>query len=158
MAPHNLRPALYYAAINGRADELAAALKRGARLGWTDMGKGRSALWVAAYYGEEECLRLLLEAGASVDQPNRNGATPLWVACQGGYAACTAMLLASGARVDAPMRNGGTPLLVAVFANQPACVRQLLAAGADARRVFNGKDALMWARDSDFGTPNPTRP
>ena len=41
VAPHNLRPALYYAAINGRPDELAAALKRGARLGWTDMGKVR---------------------------------------------------------------------------------------------------------------------
>ena len=48
------------------------------------------------------------------------------------------------------MRNGGTPLLVATFANQPACVRLLLAAGADATRVFNGKDALTWARDSDF--------
>jgi hypothetical protein len=73
VAAQNLRPALYYAAINGRPDELAAALQRGARLAWTDMGKGRSALWVAAYYGEDECLRLLLEAGASVEPRVESG-------------------------------------------------------------------------------------
>ena len=81
MAAQNLRPALYYAAINGRPDELAAALQRGARLAWTDMGKGRSALWVAAYYGEDECLRLLLEAGASVEPRVESGlpsACPSW--------------------------------------------------------------------------------
>ena len=104
--PQNLRPALYYAAINGRPDELAAALMRGADLGWTDMGKGRSALWVAAYYGEEECLRLLLEAGAGVDQSNLNGATPLWVACQGGYAGCTRRLLVAGVSSNKPSESG----------------------------------------------------
>ena len=102
----NLRPALYYAAINGRPNELAAALTRGADLGWTDLGKGRSALWVAAYYGEEECLRLLVEAGAGVDQSNLNGATPLWVACQGGYAGCTRRLLAAGVSSNKPSESG----------------------------------------------------
>ena len=129
---------------------LGQAVRRGAHLNWADVGKGRTALWVAAYYGEEQCVRLLVDAGAPVDQPNVNGATPLWVACQGGYDGVAAVLLKSGAAVDAPMRNGSTPLLVAMFGNRVACVRTLLSHGADASHVFNGKPALAWATDSGF--------
>ena len=50
----NLRPELYYAAINGDHRLLDAAIARGASLTWADLGKGRTALWVASYYGEDE--------------------------------------------------------------------------------------------------------
>ncbi len=49
-----LRPELYYAAAHGNVDALDAAIARGASLTWADLGKGRTALWVASYYGEDE--------------------------------------------------------------------------------------------------------
>ena len=105
--PERLRSELYFLAARGDARTLSErlALSGGAGgrldLAWSDMGKGRTALWVAAYYGEEACVRLLVEAGAPVDQPNVNGATPLWVACQGGYDGVASLLLAWRSRIAA---------------------------------------------------------
>ena len=149
--PERLRSELYFLAARGDARTLSErlALSGGAGgrldLAWSDMGKGRTALWVAAYYGEEECVRLLVQAGAPVDQPNVNGATPLWVACQGGFERCAAVLLEAGADAEAPTNHGPTPMLAAVAGDHVGCLRRLLTAGADATAEHDERGMLDWA-------------
>ena len=60
---------------------------------------GRTALWSAAFFGEDECAALILEADAAVDLPNTNGWTPLCVACQGGHLETVKLLIKAGAQL-----------------------------------------------------------
>ncbi|MCI0436468.1 MAG: ankyrin repeat domain-containing protein, partial [Gemmatimonadetes bacterium] len=61
-------------------------------------------------------LRLLIAAGADVNQPNDRGWTPLHQAAYRNDVAMVSALLAAGARVDAEAHGeGGTPLAIALF-------------------------------------------
>jgi ankyrin repeat protein len=79
--------------------------------------------------GDEETLRLLLEAGADVAHPNAHGWTPLHQAAYGDHASLAAFLLEHGAPPDLSARGaGGTPLVVALFWGHHAVVEPLAAA------------------------------
>ncbi|XP_072229397.1 ankyrin repeat and SOCS box protein 3 isoform X2 [Leuresthes tenuis] len=56
-----------------------------------------SPLFVAAQYGQTECLEILVNAGASVNIQAADLATPLLIASQEGHQACVALLLDHGA-------------------------------------------------------------
>lgn len=56
-----------------------------------------SPLFVAAQYGQQECLEILVNAGASVDAQAADLATPLLIASQEGHRACVKFLLDHGA-------------------------------------------------------------
>merc|ERR1712153_64454 len=57
--------------------------------------------------GHPECVRLLLEASAAINQAKENGATPLFVACQNGHLEVAKLLSSYGAsRAATPF---GTP-------------------------------------------------
>merc|ERR1712153_184596 len=57
--------------------------------------------------GHPECVRLLLEAGAAIDQAKNNGATPLSIACHQGHLEVAKLLSSYGAsRAATPF---GTP-------------------------------------------------
>ena len=58
------------------------------------------ALRAAASRGEAAVVRSLLEAGASVDEPNEYGATALILASMGGHADVVRVLLEAGADAD----------------------------------------------------------
>ena len=49
---------------------------------------GRTALMHAAWQGDQECVRLLMEAGASLDLIDENGATALMFAVRGDAGRC----------------------------------------------------------------------
>ncbi|RWW81133.1 hypothetical protein BHE74_00010504 [Ensete ventricosum] len=87
---------------------------------------GRTALHFAAGLGSEECVRLLAEAGADVDRPERagGGLTPLHVAAGYGQPAAARALLAAGADPGALDGRGRTPLELAreVLAATPPTV------------------------------------
>ena len=57
-----------------------------------------------------ECARLLLEAGASVSNPDVKGKTPLHTACQTGGLNSIPLLLDFGADINALTKTGATPL------------------------------------------------
>jgi ankyrin repeat protein len=68
------------AARSGRPDVLEALLRGGA-----DPRRG-GPLCVAVAHGQEECVRLLLQAGAEADVPTaRGGETPLHMAAKAGH-------------------------------------------------------------------------
>ncbi|KAM6897537.1 ankyrin repeat and SOCS box protein 3 [Xenentodon cancila] len=56
-----------------------------------------SPLFVAAQYGQEECLEVLITAGAGVNSQAADLATPLLIASQEGHRACVDLLLEHGA-------------------------------------------------------------
>jgi ankyrin repeat protein len=72
-------------------------------------------LYLAAYKGRKEVVRVLLDAGADTDQASTidHGATPLFASAQNGNVEVVRALVEAGANIDlAETTNGATPLYV----------------------------------------------
>jgi ankyrin repeat protein len=96
---------------------------------------GFTALHLAAFFGEEDAARTLLERGADVHAVARNPelqVTPLHSAAAGGHAGIVKLLLEHGADPNARQGGGFTPLHSAAQNDDRESVEALLAAGADA--------------------------
>ncbi|KAM9831251.1 ankyrin repeat and SOCS box protein 3 [Neosynchiropus ocellatus] len=59
-------------------------------------------LFVAAQYGRQECLEILIKSGADVNAQAADLATPLMIASQEGHSACVDLLLDQGADPNLP--------------------------------------------------------
>ncbi|XP_020681715.1 probable signal recognition particle 43 kDa protein, chloroplastic, partial [Dendrobium catenatum] len=71
---------------------------------------GRTALHFAAGLGSEECIKVLAEAGVSVDQRDGAGLTPLHMAAGYGRAGAVRALVEAGADAEAEDQRGRTAL------------------------------------------------
>jgi ankyrin repeat protein len=91
-------------------------------------GVGESALMHAAIRGREDIVKMLLTAGAAVNQP---GWTPLMYAAAGNQTDIARLLLARGAHVNATAQNGTTALMMAARDGHLPMVLLLLEHGAD---------------------------
>ena len=125
---------------------------------------GSTALLFAARSGDVESARLLLAAGADVDDTAADGNPALVVAAHGGHGSLAALLLRAGADPDAaPL--GYTALHAAVLRgalrdrgapnDDPGAgvplVRALLAHGADPDpRLASGTPVRRWSHDFAF--------
>ena len=68
----------------------------------------------AAMWGNTECVKELLIAGAKINAKNKDGKTALMLAVwRGGNAECVKALLAAGADVSAKDKDGKTALILA---------------------------------------------
>jgi ankyrin repeat protein len=76
-------------------------------------GGGLTPLIFAARQGDLETARILVEAGAKVNQTSRYGWTPLLTAVQNRHYQLGAYLLAHGADPNLPNNGGWTPLYIA---------------------------------------------
>jgi ankyrin repeat protein len=108
---------------------------------------GTTALLWAAYHGQADAARWLLDAGAAVGAANRYGLSALAQAATIGDAPMVELLLAAHADANATMPEGDSALMLAARSGSLAAVQALLAAGArvDARDEWHGETALMWA-------------
>ena len=112
---------------------------------------GESALMLAAFFNPEDgrgaigeryerAVRMLVEAGASLEN-EPNNYTPLAYAAHQGHNRIVRYLLQRGARVDADAQNGviyvNTPLMMAAMQGHEDTALWLLRAGADARVRLN---------------------
>jgi ankyrin repeat protein len=77
---------------------------------------GMSPLLYAARDGRVESARLLLAAGAAIDQPDANGITPLLSAIINNHPSVARFLIEQGANINAMDWYGRTPLWAAVDA------------------------------------------
>ncbi|XP_072864040.1 E3 ubiquitin-protein ligase MIB2 isoform X1 [Chlorocebus sabaeus] len=93
--------------------------------------QGRTALQVAAYLGQVDLVRLLLQARAGVDLPDDEGNTALHYAALGNQPEVGRVLLSAGCRADAINSTQSTALHVAVQRGFLEVVRALCEHGCD---------------------------
>ncbi len=128
-------------ATEGNIDEVKRAIEIGIEI--DELGaKGHTALMVAAYYGHQSIVKVLLAAGAdpnllSDDDGLGSGMTALMLAAGSFFASnrqqIVQLLIAGGADVNQRGAGGKTALFAAALTGSGYldCVETLIAAGAD---------------------------
>jgi ankyrin repeat protein len=145
-------PALVTAAQRGDVGAVKAALAASPKVDDADRLSKRTALHMAAFSGNAEIAKLLLDAKAGPNVQDRTGKTPVTVAAEKGNAEVLKLLLAAGGDANARDQVQGSPLLWAAGLGTPDTVRVLLEAGANPNIAdVNGMTPLMWA--SGVGRP-----
>ena len=99
---------------------------------------GFTPLHLAAFFGQDDAARLLLEHGADANVVARNESlrvTPLHSAAAGGHAAIVRRLLEAGADADARQPGGFTPLHSAAQNGDRESAEALLERGAEPAAV-----------------------
>ena len=132
--------------LNSRADVDAATGRntalpeKGSAVADHVADAGFAALHWACRENRVECVRLLIEANATVDVRATDDVTPFMLACRAGHYECAKLLHKAGADVEAANARGGTAMVVACVMGEADTVRLLLSMGANA-------DALTVAID-----------
>lgn len=90
--------------------------------------KGESPLMLAAFNGDFELARQMVQKGADV---NKTGWTPLHYAATKGHLPLIKLFIENHAYIDAESPNGSTPLMMASMYGTPEAVKLLLDEGAD---------------------------
>jgi ankyrin repeat protein len=128
-------------ATEGNIDEVKRAIEIGIEI--DELGsKGHTALMVAAYYGHQSIVKVLLESGAnpnllSDDRDLGSGMTALMLAVSSFFASnrqqIAKILIAGGADVNQRGMGGKTAIFYAALAGSGYldCVETLITAGAD---------------------------
>lgn len=120
----NLTPedaaALPYAAQNGNVEMLRLLLEAGVDPTTTGMDNG-TGLHLAAWFGQLETVKIMLEYVPIETRDKSHGSTALgwaahgaancWKRDEGDYVGVVKALIAAGADVHAPANSGGTPML-----------------------------------------------
>ena len=104
----------------------------------------KTCIWIAAACGHLEVVKLLLEAGANVNEPNSDGTTTLLSMCAKGDVDMVKFLLSQGA--DVSLANGyGVTCLMKSAKHLELC-KILLENGAELDKVnYRGETALYYA-------------
>ena len=82
-------------------------------------------------YRQKECVKMLIESGASVNVQTDDGISALMKASESGYEECVKLLLETGADVNATSKKNCTSLIYSAEFGHEACLGDLLTAGAD---------------------------
>ena len=96
---------------------------------------GDTALTYAAKEGHSDCIIILINSGADVN--NKNGYTALMWAAIKGHSACIRILIEVGADVNARAMSSNNALLYALVSNCNIGVYILIEAGADINVLDN---------------------
>lgn len=119
------------AAIAGDAKEAERLLATGVTVDDADEVSGTTPLQMAAAYGHEDVLDLLLRHGANVSARDTGGRTALHWAAEGGTPAIVQSLVVHQADVNVQDASGETPLHIAAARGALEVVAILLSARAD---------------------------
>jgi uncharacterized protein len=114
---------LSLAASIGRAEMVQALLDGGARI--VVDGQWQPTLHRAVRNGNVDVVRLLLDAGANVNEQADFGEAPIHVAAEEGHTELLVLLLARGADPLLRSTYGGTAIDMAKAAGQNACISLL---------------------------------
>jgi eukaryotic-like serine/threonine-protein kinase len=140
--------ALHFAAQRGHLEVARWLLRQGASVDLRTQDFGRTALMLAARYGDGPMVHLLLEAGADVAARDRLGDTALHLAVSDpSRPALRAVrhLVAAGSDVERTGQQAHTPLVRAVVQGHDEGLDALLDAGADPNRPAGGRSPLEHA-------------
>lgn len=120
---------LIEAAAFGQPNSVAALLAEKTDLNATDLD-GHSALALAAAGGHVTISKMLIEAGAKVEQANVRAETPLWLAAAQGHTAVVRLLIAKGAVVEHRSAAGLTALAISAQRCHDGSAAALIKGGA----------------------------
>lgn len=138
-------------AFDGDEDALRQRLAAGASPSDpAEFMQGFPVLCIAAQLGHVNVVRVLVEAGASLEATrSQTGANALLMAAHNGHVDCVEALLKGGANPEATNNNGFTALLKAAQEGCAGCVEALLKRGAniEKKRPQTGANALMIAAE-----------
>jgi ankyrin repeat protein len=150
---HELRKSTFI--IN--KERALALIKAGADLDITGDAKfnmdQNTALLTAAHKGHTECVELLLQRGAKVNETNRNDNSALMLAVMDRHDDCVYLLLAAGADPNVQNHNGYTALMqcTGLSFKKVEYIPLLLEAGADLDlKNHTGDTALDMARKNSW--------
>ncbi|MBR5895721.1 MAG: ankyrin repeat domain-containing protein [Akkermansia sp.] len=133
------------AAEEGDAVTLRQLLAAGARCNVVGGYCSRGPLTLAAQKGHLECVKLLIEYGADIQEEDIEMDTPITLAASNGHTECVRYLLEKGADVDSYSVNG-TPLIQAARCGSAECMQLLLNNGANVHKsVSYGTTSLKEA-------------
>ncbi len=115
-------------------------------------GEKVSGLFLASQEGHIDGVKLLIKAGADLNQ-TRNCVTPLYRASQNGHAKVVEILVKAGADLNQSTEDGAAPLFMASQNGHDEAVEILVKAGADPTRkwhigLFITKSPLTAARQA----------
>src|SRR2546422_7678687 len=140
---------VFEAATFGDLDRLAVLLAADPSLADRRSGDGFTALHLAAFFGQDDAVRLLLARGADPDARGTGWmtGTPLNSAASARHAVAVELLLEAGADPDAVQRGGRTPLHSSAHNGDARTVELLLARGADPAAIDDdGRSVADMAR------------
>jgi ankyrin repeat protein len=140
--------AIFAAAILGDSGRLEELLTGNRSLVSAVSTDGWTPLHLAAFFGKDEAVRLLLNKGASVTARSTNpmANTPLHAAVAGRHAEIVKLLLDRGANANARQNGGWAPLHSAAQNGDLDSARALIDAGADvSARADNNQKPLDMA-------------
>lgn len=108
---------------------------------------GFSPLMQAAWHGQNDCLKILLDHGANISLRNTTGCTATHFAAGQGHVECLDTLINYGnIDVNSQTKFGATPLILAAKGGHIDCVNLLLENGADVNMQYRGnQNALLFA-------------
>lgn len=107
---------------------------------------GQAALHVAARLGQAQVVKVLVQAGADVDQADADGWTPLRAAAWGGHTEVVEFLVKHGCTLDSVDAENRTALRAAAWSGHEEIVKILLENGANVNLTdHEGRTALIAA-------------
>ncbi len=137
----------FEAAREGDIKTLTAYLSSGFSVNEKN-ARGDTLLILAAYYGHDEAVGLILnQKGVELDHKNNMGFTALTGAVYKGFNNITQRLIDKGADINTTNRSGQTPLMFAALFGREDAARILLAKGARLEAAdADGNTAVTLAR------------
>jgi ankyrin repeat protein len=87
--------------------------------------------YIACKNGHTECLSLLINHGAQLDEANNEGITPAYTACCNGHTECLSLLINHGAQLNKASNTGHTPAYMACQNGHVKILHLLIQHGAD---------------------------
>ena len=98
----------------------------------------------AALYRHSECMKLLIDAGADVNQCNNGGSSPIYGAARRGHSEIVKLLIVAGANVHLCNNKGRPPILGAAISGHIECVNLLIEAGVDVNLCDDSGRSLIY--------------
>jgi hypothetical protein len=129
MEEQTLCSKLHLATRYGHLDKIEQLLNDGYDVNSQDCFNNNTPLFIAAWFGQDSSIDLLIKRGANLHILNKLGSGPVHGACWKNEALCLEKLINHGANVTQTNNTGlgNTPLYLGSKAGSTKCVRILLA-------------------------------